>query len=137
MVRLACIGMVGALMVCSAGAEVMTSTRVLDLSGKWTLRQEDDPGQPAVEMAVPGGVHTALLAAGRIPDPFFGQNEKAVQWVGQKDWRVERRFTVPTELLACRLNSPAESERPITMSRIASSGRRKPCAFSNSCAASP
>ena len=102
MVRLACVGMVGALMVCSAGAEVMTSARVLDLSGKWTLRQEDDPGQPAVEMAVPGGVHTALLAAGRIPDPFFGQNEKAVQWVGQKDWRVERRFTVPADLLACR-----------------------------------
>jgi beta-mannosidase len=36
--------------------------------------------------AVPGGVHEALLAAGRIADPYFDRNEDAVRWVEQRDW---------------------------------------------------
>jgi beta-mannosidase len=92
-----------AAMVCggalSAGAEVTTSTWRLDLAGTWSLRQADGK-DAAIPMTVPGGVHTALLNAKKIPDPFFGQNEKIVQWVGQKDWIAERTFTVPAELLA-------------------------------------
>ena len=34
---------------------------------------------------VPGGVHEALLA-GRIPDPYFDRNERAVRWVEERDW---------------------------------------------------
>ncbi len=30
---------------------------------------------------VPGCVHTALLAAGRIEDPFFRDNEDRLQWI--------------------------------------------------------
>ena len=33
-----------------------------------------------------GSAHGALLRAGRIPDPFYGMNEQAVQWVGDKTW---------------------------------------------------
>lgn len=36
--------------------------------------------------AVPGTAHGALLAAGRIPDPFYGRNEAQVQWVGERRW---------------------------------------------------
>ena len=36
--------------------------------------------------AVPGGVHEALLAAGRIADPYFDRNEDTVRWVEQRDW---------------------------------------------------
>jgi len=35
---------------------------------------------------VPGGVHEALLAASRIPDPYFDRNEAAVRWVEERDW---------------------------------------------------
>ncbi|WP_196259188.1 beta-mannosidase [Pelagibacterium limicola] len=49
------------------------------------------------EIALPGDVHTALLDAGEIPDPYFGQNEDAVAWVYKTPWSVERSFEVPSE----------------------------------------
>ena len=48
------------------------------------------PGQ------VPGGVHTDLMAAGRIPDPFFGDNELKVQWVAEQDWEYQAVFDLPS-----------------------------------------
>jgi len=48
---------------------------------------------------VPGGVHTDLLALGRIPDPFVGDNEKRVQWVAEADWEYRRSFLAEPELL--------------------------------------
>ena len=27
-----------------------------------------------------------LLAAGKIPDPYYGKNELDLQWIGQRDW---------------------------------------------------
>ncbi len=44
--------------------------------------------------AVPGTAHGALLAAGRIPDPFFAMNETAVQWVGERTWAWRHHFEV-------------------------------------------
>ncbi len=49
---------------------------------------------------VPGGVHTDLLALGRIPDPFVGDNENSVQWVAETDWEYRRTFTASEILLA-------------------------------------
>lgn len=51
----------------------------------WILRYEGEP-LPAV---VPGCVHTDLLAAGVIPDPFLGRNETEVAWVGRREWTYE------------------------------------------------
>ncbi|WP_328584120.1 glycoside hydrolase family 2 protein [Streptomyces sp. NBC_00370] len=51
----------------------------------WTLRHEGE----ALPAQVPGCVHTDLLAAGRIPDPFIGRNELDVDWVGRTDWEYE------------------------------------------------
>ncbi len=67
------------------------------LTGAWQFRQaETTEWLPA---RVPGGVHTDLLALGRIPDPFVGDNERRVQWVAESDWEYRRSFTVPPELL--------------------------------------
>ncbi|MGW7053647.1 glycoside hydrolase family 2 protein [Streptomyces sp. NPDC054887] len=55
---------------------------VTQLSDGWSLRH-DEALLPA---RVPGCVHTDLLAAGVIPDPFLGQNETAVAWVGRRAW---------------------------------------------------
>jgi beta-mannosidase len=41
---------------------------------------------------VPGEVHTDLLAAGSIPDPFDGDNETLLQWIGRTDWRYRLAF---------------------------------------------
>ncbi|MDH6587905.1 beta-mannosidase [Streptomyces sp. SAI-133] len=56
------------------------------LTEGWILRHEGGE-LPAV---VPGCVHTDLLAAGVIPDPFLGRNETEVAWVGRREWTYER-----------------------------------------------
>ncbi|MCU0387764.1 MAG: hypothetical protein MUE71_04055, partial [Chitinophagaceae bacterium] len=48
---------------------------------------------------VPGTVHTDLMAAGIIPDPFFGDNEKDLQWIGQKDWIYKTTFIADKAIL--------------------------------------
>lgn len=45
-----------------------------------------------VSASVPGCVHTDLLAAGLIPDPYLDENERALQWIGRVDWRYETVF---------------------------------------------
>ncbi|MGH7993331.1 MAG: glycoside hydrolase family 2 protein, partial [Limisphaerales bacterium] len=71
--------------------------RRLKLGGDWQVTQAGkDDWIPAT---VPGCVHTDLLAAGRIPDPFYRDNEKAVQWVGESDWVYRRTFNVPADIL--------------------------------------
>ncbi len=65
--------------------------REQSLSGSWHIRQVG--GDEWITGAVPGDVHTALLAAGRIPDPYVGDNEKQLLWVSETDWEYRRMFT--------------------------------------------
>ncbi|MDR7332051.1 glycosyl hydrolase 2 galactose-binding domain-containing protein [Roseateles asaccharophilus] len=44
--------------------------------------------------AVPGSAHSALLAAGRVPDPFYGRNEAQLQWIGERTWAWRLDFEV-------------------------------------------
>ncbi len=60
------------------------------LAGAWQFRQAG--AAEWLPAAVPGGVHTDLLALGRIPDPFVGDNERRVQWVAEADWEYRCRF---------------------------------------------
>ena len=68
------------------------------LSGAWQLRQADTDDWLAAQ--VPGGVHTDLMAAGFIADPFVGDEELRVQWVAERDWEYRRTFTVDAEVAA-------------------------------------
>ena len=36
---------------------------------------------------VPGCVHTDLMTAGVIPDPYLDGNEEALRWMYDIDWR--------------------------------------------------
>jgi beta-mannosidase len=40
-------------------------------------------------------VHTDLLAARRIPDPFHGDNEMALRWIAAAGWQYRRAFDAP------------------------------------------
>jgi len=67
------------------------------LNGQWELSQVGrDDSFPA---SVPGCVHTDLLAAGAIEDPFFRDNELRTLWVGEADWTYRRTFEVTANLL--------------------------------------
>ena len=73
----------------------------LILSEGWQLKERAPARDLAEDFAsaegwiaasVPGTAHEALLAAGRIPDPFYGLNERDVQWVGERDWLYRCAF---------------------------------------------
>ncbi len=77
------------------------------LDGSWTLRATGGAVPPGlvgrdVPATVPGTVHTDLLAAGLIPDPYLDENEAALQWVGRTAWRLSTRV---------RLDPPRPGER--------------------------
>jgi beta-mannosidase len=68
------------------------------LNGEWQLTNRgDDEIIPAV---IPGCVHLDLLAADKIPDPYYRDNELDLMWIGETNWAYQRQFTVPEEFLA-------------------------------------
>lgn len=62
------------------------------LNSDWSLASPD--GQYKVPFTVPGDVHSSLLAAGQIEDPYYRDNEFAVDWVNRSEWIVERDFQI-------------------------------------------
>lgn len=70
---------------------------VQSLNGGWTLSKRGEAHTyPA---AVPGCVHTDLIAAGAVEDPFFRDNEKRLMWIGETDWTYASSFVVEPALL--------------------------------------
>ncbi|TFD87388.1 glycoside hydrolase family 2 protein [Cryobacterium lactosi] len=67
------------------------------LDADWSLTALDGP-VPAhlrrltVPATVPGSVHTDLLAADLIPDPYLDGNEQLLSWIGLTDWRYSTTF---------------------------------------------
>jgi len=72
--------------------------QTLDLNGKWSLCRAGL--RKPIEAAVPGCVHTDLLKAGIVEDPYLRDNENRQQWIGETEWTYSRRFTVTNELLS-------------------------------------
>jgi beta-mannosidase len=84
---------------------MMGSTSGSSLSGAWQFRAAPAGGgkRPRVggdrslsrwmDAAVPGTVHGQLHRLGKIPDPYYGQNELQLQWIDELDWEWSRRFT--------------------------------------------
>ncbi|GHE97010.1 glycoside hydrolase family 2 protein [Streptomyces fumanus] len=58
----------------------------VQLTEGWSLQHDGK----ALRAQVPGCVHTDLLAAGVIDDPFLGLNENEVAWVGRRAWTYHR-----------------------------------------------
>jgi beta-mannosidase len=50
-----------------------------------------------LEIRVPGSVHRTLIAAGRIPDPFYDQNETACAWMEEREWWFRLDLDAPAE----------------------------------------
>ncbi|MFI2487683.1 glycosyl hydrolase 2 galactose-binding domain-containing protein [Promicromonospora kroppenstedtii] len=75
----------------------MTVERRL-LHDGWTVEPGRGPVPDAVRGAgpvaatVPGSVHTDLLAAGLIPDPYLDDNEATQKWIGLTDWTYRTTF---------------------------------------------
>ncbi|WP_248305678.1 glycoside hydrolase family 2 protein [Agromyces sp. H66] len=67
------------------------------LADGWTLSLLAGPApehlrSATVPATVPGSVHTDLLAAGLIPDPYLDDHEALLAWIGRCDWRYATSF---------------------------------------------
>ncbi len=78
------------------------SPSCIDLSGSWEmaaeLSRDDRLGQEwpdAIEAKIPCSVHTALLEAGCIPDPYVGLNDEIAYPEGFRNWWLRKRFPHP------------------------------------------
>jgi beta-mannosidase len=65
----------------------------------WTLRSvggqvPDGIGGAVLPATVPGTVHTDLLDAGLIPDPYLGTNEGALTWLHRTAWEYATALDV-------------------------------------------
>ena len=56
------------------------------LSGEWA---------DAIPAVVPGSIQTALLQAGRIPDPYVGRNDEIARAESFKTWWLKKEFPAP------------------------------------------
>lgn len=70
----------------------------LDLSGKWNLSSVDG-NISGININLPGDIHSALIDADLIADPYYARNELEIQWVGKTDWILEKTFIINPNLL--------------------------------------
>ncbi len=83
----------------------------LDLNGTWLMKDftkgmgivkhANLPGnvpKDCIPIQIPGTVRKALLAAGEIPDPYFGYDNEKSLWVEQKEWWFFKSFQVGSQL---------------------------------------
>lgn len=88
------------LIAANARAQIGAARMQISLNENWQFREANKTDwKPA---AVPGCVHTALLANKLIEDPFYRDNEKNLQWIGKTDWEYETTFQVSAEILKRR-----------------------------------
>lgn len=82
--------------------------QIFPLTDHWQLKERDSARALAENFSdptgwltatVPGVAHQDLIAAGQIPDPFYGLNEREVQWVGERNWLYRCAFEVTAEVL--------------------------------------
>ena len=67
------------------------------LTTNWVFRQQKN--QTWYPAKVPGEVHVDLLSNKLIPDPFYRDNEKKVQWVEKVNWEYKTSFDVAVQTL--------------------------------------
>ena len=84
----------------------------LPLNQPWELRQLPDDGMaesqdakpPRIEggwlpATVPGDVHLDLLHSGKIPAPFYRDNESKLQWIEKAGWQYRTTINATKDVL--------------------------------------
>lgn len=73
------------------------------LDSGWRFRALSAPQHPEATTwhaaVAPSVVQLDLKRDGLIPDPFFGDNEKRLQWIGETDWEYVRTVDVTASML--------------------------------------
>lgn len=70
--------------------------QTISLNENWQVSLAS--GKPGIKLpesikaTVPGSIHTDLMNAGLIPDPFLDDNERIHAWIGYCDWNYTLEF---------------------------------------------
>jgi len=65
---------------------------VNQIQAQWQFRQAGTTEW--MRASVPGTVHTDLMTAGKIEDPYYRLNERDVQWVDKVNWEYKTEFSL-------------------------------------------
>lgn len=71
----------------------------LHICEKWELSEKGS--SEYIPAQVPGDIYSALLAAGKMEDPFWGDNEYKAKALMEKDYEYRTSFTVDEKWDAC------------------------------------
>ena len=92
------------------GAEHPDGPTCISLDSGWDMVEGGDARDrlssawaDAIPAVVPGSVQTALLKAGRIPDPCVGHNDEIARGESFKTWWLRRTFEGPADSSGERL----------------------------------
>lgn len=86
----------------------------------WTFNKQNEAKKH--KATIPGTVHTDLFQNQLIPDPFFGTNEKELQWIENENWEYETHFTL-SELELKNQNIDLEFEGLDTYATVLLNGK--------------
>lgn len=78
-------------------ADAAGQTIVAEFNSSWRFRKTGD--KEWMPATVPGTVHTDLFDNKKIPDPFFGENEKQLQWIDTCSWEYELWFNADEQMI--------------------------------------
>jgi len=82
-------------------------TEKINLHQEWWVNPEWDSGikiknipiRGRIKASVPGCIHTDLINANLIPDPFYGDNEQRLDWICETDWIYTTHFDCPPDIM--------------------------------------
>ncbi len=67
------------------------------INNNWTFRKVYD--KKWLKAQVPGCIHTDLYNEKIIPDPFYGTNERDLQWISDENWEYKTILNLDNEFL--------------------------------------
>lgn len=77
--------------------QVRDNAEILPLDNDWSFSQAGTGRW--LPATVPGTVHQDLIHHKLLPNPFYGTNEKKIQWVENEDWEYKTCFVVTKDQL--------------------------------------
>lgn len=73
------------------------SMKKIDLNGQWKMKNAEQTEW--IPATVPGSMYQDLLNAGKMGDPFYGENEYEARKLSDPDYEYTREFSVDREML--------------------------------------
>ncbi|OAA47912.1 beta-mannosidase [Metarhizium rileyi] len=76
----------------------MVVRTAIPINKNWQFRQADKDDASYLDVSqFPTHIHLDLLHHKLIPDPYIGQNENEVQWIGETVWVYKTTFSSPEQ----------------------------------------